>query len=233
MATFSIDLITGKPYLFSGDFTNSGMTTFSGVTTVNNGLSMVTSRKAKLGGTLTCSTVITKGAGNTAGIEYGGDYSASFSNRSLVDKGYVDSQRANITLQLVDISGSSEVNNIPQTPVIWTTTEFTGTTFNFTGGSKIHITLDGVYGVGYTLNLLNKDNNTKTIGSLIRKNGNVDIFTTTSTSHILNNVGTNVMAIYKTNLVAGDYIELVAFRIGEIGSVYTVPDASWLTLIKY
>lgn len=92
MATFSIDLITGKPYLFSGDFTNSGMTTFSGVTSVINGLSMVTSRQARLGGTLVCSTILTKGAGNTAGIEYGGDYSASFSNRSLVDKGYVDNK---------------------------------------------------------------------------------------------------------------------------------------------
>lgn len=92
MATFSIDLITGKPYLFSGDFTNSGMTTFSGVTSVINGLSMVTSRQARLGGTLVCSTILTKGAGNTAGVEYGGDYSASFSNRSLVDKGYVDNK---------------------------------------------------------------------------------------------------------------------------------------------
>ena len=90
MATFAIDLITGKQYLFNGNFTNSGMTTFSGVTSVINGLSMVTSRQARLGGTLVCSTILTKGAGNTAGVEYGGDYSASFSNRSLVDKGYVD-----------------------------------------------------------------------------------------------------------------------------------------------
>jgi hypothetical protein len=72
MATFAIDLLTGKPYLFSGDFTNSGMTTFSGITTANNGLTCVSSHRVKLGGTLICSTVITRGIGNTAGIEYGG-----------------------------------------------------------------------------------------------------------------------------------------------------------------
>jgi len=92
MATFAIDLLTGNNYLFNGNFTNSGMTTFSGVTSVNNGLSMVDSRTAKLGGTLTCSTIITIGGGNTAGIEYGGDYSAGFSARSVVDKGYVDNE---------------------------------------------------------------------------------------------------------------------------------------------
>ena len=97
MATFTIDLLNGEQHLFSGNFTNSGTTSFSGVTTVNNGLTLVGTCQAKLGGTLNCSTVITIGAGNTAGVEYGGDYSSSFSNRSLVDKGYVLSQTSLFT----------------------------------------------------------------------------------------------------------------------------------------
>jgi hypothetical protein len=96
MATFTIDLLSGNQYLFSGNFTNSGATTFSGLTSANNGLTLtgVGGHVVKLGGTLTCSTVITQGVGNTAGIEYGGDYSSSYSNRSLVDKGYADTKLA-------------------------------------------------------------------------------------------------------------------------------------------
>ena len=38
MATFTINLLDSKEYLFSGDFTNSGMTTFTGITSGINGL---------------------------------------------------------------------------------------------------------------------------------------------------------------------------------------------------
>jgi|ERR1035437_3619 hypothetical protein len=58
--------------------------------TAANGLTKV-GQTVKLGGTLTGTTTICKGAGNTAGIEYGGDYSASFTDRSLIDKGYLSS----------------------------------------------------------------------------------------------------------------------------------------------
>jgi hypothetical protein len=92
MATFATDLFSGKQYLFDGDFTNSGMTTFTGITSANNGLTCISPHRVKLGGTLICTTTITRGVGNTAGIEYGGDYSASFSNRSLIDKGYADTK---------------------------------------------------------------------------------------------------------------------------------------------
>jgi hypothetical protein len=298
MATFSIDLLTGKPYLFSGDFTNSGMTTFSGVTTVDNGLSMATSRKAKLGGTLICSTILTKGAGNTAGIEYGGDYSASFSNRSLVDKEYVNNRitgstpswliltnrpawltgttlsvfqtghthsygnltnkltftqsgittvvqngsnvtiytpSTNVTLQLIDNLGNAEVNVISAVTLTWTTQEFSGTTFNFTGGSKILITENGIYGIGYTLNFVNEDAAPKNIGTVVRKNGDTIIAPTTSAS--LSTFpyysAVNIMSIYKTNLLAGDYVELIAYRIGDAGSALTIPGGSWITVIKY
>jgi hypothetical protein len=295
MATFAIDLLTGKEHIFNGDFTNSGMTTFTGITTANNGLTRVGLRQVKLGGVLTCVTTITKGVGNTAGIEYGGDYSASFTNRSLIDKRYVDLKVSgntpswtiivskpswlsgttlqrfqtghthsynnlanklsggtgisisgdtinlsglpvNVTLQLVDSSGDTEVNTIIPTPIIWTVVEFSGTTFNFTGGSRIIITENGIYGVGYMLNVENQNDATKNIGCVIRKNGNINIITTTSTSqaiNLANKNSTNIMTIYKLNLLVGDYIELIAFRIGNVGSVKTIANGSWITLIKY
>ena len=64
-------------------------------TTANavNGLTKI-GNTIKLGGTLTMPTTIVRGAGNTASIEYGGDYSANFTDRSLVDKGYVNSRNS-------------------------------------------------------------------------------------------------------------------------------------------
>ena len=225
MATFTIDLLTSKEYLFTGDFngsgSTSGSTSWNSITNKPQWLSPNTLPKFQTGHTHSYNNLTNKLSGGT-GIK-------------LINN-VINTTIENITLQLVDYSGGTEVNTIPETPIVWTTTEFSGTTFNFTGGSKILITENGIYGVGYTLNLLNVDNNTKTIGCVIRKNGNEDITTTTATSHILNflnSTGTNVMAIYKVNLVAGDYLELVAYRIGEIGSVLTVANASWLTLIKY
>jgi len=126
MSTFSIDLLSGNQFLFSGNFTNSGMTTFSGITTANNGLTSVGTggRTVKLGGILTCATTITRGVGNTAGIEYGGDYSASYTNRSLVDKGYVDNK----------VSGNTPSWNILTNRPAW----LTGTTLNAFQSAHIH-----------------------------------------------------------------------------------------------
>jgi len=57
-----------------------------------NGLTKV-GQTVKLGGTLTGSTTITDArTGTTAvGIQYGADYSANFTDRSLIDKGYLNS----------------------------------------------------------------------------------------------------------------------------------------------
>ncbi|MFA5207147.1 MAG: hypothetical protein WC428_00455 [Candidatus Paceibacterota bacterium] len=97
MAISAIDLLTGNRYLFSGVFTGSTITIVTGVTgitTANNGLSIVGLNQVKLGGTLICTTTITDGriASGRTGIEYGGNYSASFTNRSLIDKEYVDNK---------------------------------------------------------------------------------------------------------------------------------------------
>jgi hypothetical protein len=65
-------------------------TTGNVLVTASNGLTK-TDTNVTLGGTLTGSTIITDGrvvSGRT-GIEYAADYSASFTDRSLIDKGYL------------------------------------------------------------------------------------------------------------------------------------------------
>jgi len=140
-----------------------------------------------------------------------------------------------IPLQLKDISGGTEVNTIINTPIEWTTTEYTGTSLNFTGGSRIYIEEDTDFTISYVLNSENQTNSRKQIGSLIRKNGNIDITPMSSSSYSRNTTNdalTNVMSPYKVALLNGDYIELIAFRIGSSGSVLTIPDGSWLKIEK-
>jgi hypothetical protein len=138
-------------------------------------------------------------------------------------------------LQLKDISGGTEVNTIPTTPIVWTTQEFSGTSLSFTGGSRIYIRATGKYEISYSMNVISQTNSVKNIGSLIRKNGNVDITPLTSTSNSINNVndsGTNVMPKYLVNLNNNDYLQLVAFRIGDTGSALTKANGSWIRIEK-
>lgn len=60
-----------------------------------------------LGGTLTGTTTIIDSRGTPTGIEYGGDYSNTYTNRSLVDKGYVDTRTSGTTLHAYTITGDS------------------------------------------------------------------------------------------------------------------------------
>jgi hypothetical protein len=59
------------------------------ITGGTNGLG-VSGQNIRLGGTLTGTTVIIDSRGTPTGIQYGGDYSAFFTNNSLVSKLYVD-----------------------------------------------------------------------------------------------------------------------------------------------
>jgi hypothetical protein len=56
----------------------------------------------------------------------------------------------------------------------------------------------------------------------------------TSSSFLKNGSGSgsNTMPAYKVNLTAGDYVELVGFRIGSAGSVLTLPNGSWIKINK-
>jgi hypothetical protein len=89
--------------------------------------------------------------------------------------------------------------------------------------------------MSYVLNVNNDSNSGKNIGTVVRKNGNTDITPMSSASfnlNLQNDSGTNVMPNYTVSLDNGDYIELVAFRIGYSGLVYTKENGSWFKIQK-
>jgi hypothetical protein len=138
-------------------------------------------------------------------------------------------------IQLVDNVGSVNVNNITATPINWSTVVFSGTGLSFTGGSRIYIVDDGLYGISYVLNINSDSNSDKNIGTVIRKNGNTDITPMSSasfSSNYQNDSSTNIMPENLATMTAGEYIELMAFRIGYAGSVYTVGGGSWIKIEK-
>lgn len=139
------------------------------------------------------------------------------------------------SLQLNDDVGGVNVNNTAATPINWSTEVFSGASLNYTGGSRIYIGEDHVFGISYVLNVNGTDGSDKNIGTLIRKNGNEDITTTSAASffsNYQNDSSTNVMPEYHVSLLSGDYIELVAFRVGYAGEVYTVGNGSWIKIQK-
>jgi len=141
----------------------------------------------------------------------------------------------NSALQLKDTIGNTEVNTIISTQINWTTQEFSGTSLFYSGGSRIYIQATAIYEISYILNLVNQTSGTKNIGTIIRKNGIVDItpMASTSTSVNVNNENsTNIMPKYLVQLNVGDYIELIAFRIGDAGSVLTKANSSWIRVEK-
>lgn len=142
-----------------------------------------------------------------------------------------------VAFQVKDISGGTEANTIAGNPIPWTTLEHTATGVNFTGGSKVWITQTGTYSIGYGVNIESTDNSApKNIGTVITKNGNTDITPSTSTSFSMDakdNRGSNTSAEYQASLTAGDYIQLMVFRIGKNdGQVLTKPKGQWLTVFK-
>jgi hypothetical protein len=137
-------------------------------------------------------------------------------------------------LQLIDTVGGVNVNVISATTITWTQ-EFTGTSLNFSGGSRIYIQSTDRYEISYALNTVNNTGSAKNIGSLIRKNGNTDITPMSSSSfsqNLTNDSATNIMPSYIVLLAAGSYIELKVFRIGNAGNVLTVQNGSWLKIRK-
>ena len=138
-------------------------------------------------------------------------------------------------IQLVDGSGGTNVNNITTTPINWTTTVFSGTSLSYTGGSRIYIVDDGLYGISYVLNVNSESNSDKNIGTVIKKNGNIIITPMSSasfSSNYQNDSSTNTMPENLASLVAGEYVELLAFRIGYAGIVNTVGNGSWIKIEK-
>jgi len=139
-------------------------------------------------------------------------------------------------MQLVDGVGGVNVNNIAATPIDWTTTVFSGDSLSYTGGSRIYIQDDGLYGISYVLNVNSSGSNSdKNIGTVIKKNGDTIITPMSSasfSSNLQNDSSTNTMPENLATLTAGEYIELLAFRIGYAGTVYTVGEGSWIKIEK-
>ena len=153
----------------------------------------------------------------------------------LIDTGNTISVNLPKALQLVDGIGGVNVNNIASTSINWTTTVFSGTSLSYSGGSRIYIQDDGIFGISYVLNVNGDSNSDKNIGTLIRVNGNTDITPMSSasfSSNYQNDSSTNSMPENLVALTAGDFIELVAFRIGYSGMVYTVGNGSWIKMEK-
>lgn len=72
------------------------------LTGASNGLTKVGNHDVKLGGVITESTIITDNRGTPVGIQYGGDYSANYTPRSLVDAGYVTGKTNAISINLAN-----------------------------------------------------------------------------------------------------------------------------------
>lgn len=137
-------------------------------------------------------------------------------------------------IRLLDTVGSVNVNNIAPTAIQWTTGT-TGNSLSFTGGSRIYIQESGLYGISYVLNVNSDTNSAKNIGTVIRKNGNTDITPMSIASFIFNDINdssTNTMPEYLESLNSGDYLELIAFRIGTAGAVYTIGNGTWINVKK-
>lgn len=85
------------------------------------------------------------------------------------------------------------------------------------------------------MNVNSDSNSDKNIGTVIRANGNADITPMSSASfnsNRQNDSSTNLMPENLVSLTSGDYIELVAFRIGYKGLVYTVGNGTWIKIEK-
>ena len=147
----------------------------------------------------------------------------------------VTGSTTNSTLQLLDTVGGVNVNNVIATPITWTQQVFSGTSLSFTGGSRIYVKANGVFNISYVLNVNNDTGSAKNIGTVVRKNGNTDITPMSSASQQINaanDSSTNIMPEYLVALLNGDYIELMAFRIGTAGAVYTMQNTSWIKMRK-
>jgi len=141
---------------------------------------------------------------------------------------------SNNSLQLIDSVGGVNVNNVTGTTIAWTQ-EFSGTSLNFSGGSRIYIQATGLYEISYVLNVNNDTSSAKNIGTVVRKNGNEDITPMSTSSfsfNTANDISTNVMPSYLVLLSSSNYVELIAFRIGTAGDAFTKKNSSWFKIKK-
>jgi hypothetical protein len=133
-------------------------------------------------------------------------------------------------------TGATNVNTILPTSIPWNIIQFYDTNyFLFSGGSRIYIKATATYEVSYGLQTSNVDFSEKVIGTSIKKNGTTDIVPYSVPVFIGSVVlygGSNSMSKYKFSASMGDYIELTTYRIGQSGTINTVPNGSWIKIEK-
>lgn len=150
-----------------------------------------------------------------------------------VFEAYTGSTQVN-ELQLYK-TDATEVNNIIPTALDFDVVQYSGDSFNYTGGSIIKILESGDYVVSYNIPIRNNDNNEKSLGSNIIKNNNIVVGETGSALSIVKGSGnSNILALsqVKVTLAANDNLELAIFRNGNTGSALTIPESSTIRIRK-
>ena len=136
-------------------------------------------------------------------------------------------------IQVVSIS-TANANTVAVTKIDWDSAPVSADTYLFSGGTSVWIKSPGKYEAQYHV-LLNNDaaNQTHSIGGSLLKNGTTEEYT--STAGMI--VGPNMKAELSLpptvlTLAANDKLELVVFRIGNIGNVTLVKGLVHLMLNK-
>lgn len=105
----------------------------------------------KLGGILTGSTIITDSRVIPVGIQYGGDYCANFTPRSLVDAAYVTGKTSTSGIQTANNGLTKVGTNVALGGILTGNTSLTGNyTLNICDGAKLNTT-DGYQISGNTI----------------------------------------------------------------------------------
>ena len=158
------------------------------ITGVTNGLTKVGAHSAKLGGSLTEATTITilnttsltvtDSRTTPLGIQYGGDYSANYTNRSLVDKEYVDNSSGSIGAT----NGLTRIgDNITLGGALTGTTTVCGVSnlleFTNDGSDKLYVNPSGVFMCSCVSAACNATVSTESTGRLrfIQQSGGVQM----------------------------------------------------------
>lgn len=133
-------------------------------------------------------------------------------------------------------TGTTNVNTISPSSINWNTLDYYDTNyFFFSGGSRIYFKANTTYEISFNLQTSNVDFSEKVIGTVVKKNGSIDLIpysVPVFVGSVMSYGGSNNISKYKFSATTGDYIELKAFRIGQSGTINTVPNGTWIKVEK-
>jgi hypothetical protein len=214
----------------------------SRILTANNGLTK-SGVNVRLGGNLTGATTIGLGTSNliftgtTGTLRYGSDLSAQYTNRSLVDRGFVTGSTLYTRSQLVIYSsGSTNINTTLPVAIPFNVAPRVNDTATFTqtGGTIIRILVAGKYDISYSINVLNTTATAKSVAANIFRNGVIVNETLTSASFSSTNAGAQlVLTQTDITFAANDTISLAGYRlISATGNATIVPNSVFLNIVR-